>query len=309
MNTIRIALDWTANTNHSGFFVALDTGIYNDHGLDVQLLSPADDGYATTPAKKVELGLADLAIAPMETVISYRTKLQPYDLVAVAALLQQDLSSIAVLAQSPVSKPGLLDGKTYASYKARYEDHIVRQMIRNDGGQGVLDVIYPEKLGIWSTLLEGNADATWIFDNWEGVWARRKGIALRTFRMADYGIPYGYSPVLVGSSERLHQHPEVYRRLLSATYEGYLLAAHAPEKAVAALLPRVPPADSDPAFLLESQVYTAPAYGTAANWGHMQHANVAAWLHWLYQHGLENTRLAPGVIATHSLLPGLAAGV
>jgi hypothetical protein len=46
----------------------------------------------------------------------------------------------------------LLDGKTYASYKARYEDNIVKQMIKMMR-EGDLNVIYPEKLGIWNTLL------------------------------------------------------------------------------------------------------------------------------------------------------------
>lgn len=37
-------------------------------------------------------------------------------------------------------------------------------------------------LGIWETLLKGEADATWIFTAWEGVEARRKGVELNTFR-------------------------------------------------------------------------------------------------------------------------------
>jgi len=49
---------------------------------------------------------------------------------------------------------------TYASYQARYEDHIVKQMIRNDGGNGDIQITYPDKLGIWNTLLQGKVDAT-----------------------------------------------------------------------------------------------------------------------------------------------------
>jgi hypothetical protein len=37
-----------------------------------------------------------------------------------------------------------------------------------------LNVIYQKKLGIWNTLLSGKADATWIFDNWEGIEAKQE---------------------------------------------------------------------------------------------------------------------------------------
>jgi ABC-type nitrate/sulfonate/bicarbonate transport system substrate-binding protein len=119
-----------------------------------------------TPGKKLELDIADFAIAPFETVISLNNKVNQVQAVAVSAIMQKDVSSIVSLKSSNIISPKQLDGKTYASYKARYEDHIVNEMIKNDGGKGELNIIYPEKLGIWNTLLSGNAHATWIFDNW-----------------------------------------------------------------------------------------------------------------------------------------------
>ena len=73
MTTIDLALDWTPNTNHTGFYVAQSEGYYADRDLDVAIRSPADDGYETTPAKRVATGESTLAIAPSESVISYQT--------------------------------------------------------------------------------------------------------------------------------------------------------------------------------------------------------------------------------------------
>jgi hypothetical protein len=64
------------------------------------------------------------------------------------------------LGNSNINFPKELDGMTYASYQARYEDHIVKQMIRNDGGNGDIQITCPDKLGIWNTLLQGKVDAT-----------------------------------------------------------------------------------------------------------------------------------------------------
>jgi hypothetical protein len=51
---ISIALDWTPNTNHAGFFVAKDKGFYSAAGIEVEFLSPLDNDYAKTP-RQVEL--------------------------------------------------------------------------------------------------------------------------------------------------------------------------------------------------------------------------------------------------------------
>ena len=176
MKSLRLALDWTPNVNHIGLFVAKELGFYQEVGIDLTLVSPQDDNYQTTPGKKLELRTVDMAIAPFETVISLQNKENKVDALAIYALLQEDISSIATLTITGIRRPKDLDGKLYASYKARYEDHIVQQLIKNDGGKGEMKITYPEKLGIWNTLLEGNADATWIFDNWEGVEAQHKGI-------------------------------------------------------------------------------------------------------------------------------------
>jgi ABC-type nitrate/sulfonate/bicarbonate transport system substrate-binding protein len=166
MIKLKLALDWTPNVNHIGFFIAKDLGFYKQQGIDLEILNPKDDNYAMTPGKKLELDIADFAIAPFETVISLNNKVNQVQAVAVSAIMQKDVSSIVSLKSSNIISPKQLDGKTYASYKARYEDHIVNEMIKNDGGKGELNIIYPEKLGIWNTLLSGNAHATWIFDNW-----------------------------------------------------------------------------------------------------------------------------------------------
>lgn len=148
MTTLKLALDWTPNTNHIGFFIAKELGFYKENGIELEILNPIDDNYQLTPGKKLELDIADFAIAPFETVISLNNKANQVQAIAIYAILQEDLSSIVSLKQSNINSPRFLDGKIYASYKARYEDHIVNEMIKNDGGEGKLKIIYPEKLGI-----------------------------------------------------------------------------------------------------------------------------------------------------------------
>ena len=119
-------MDWTANTNHTGFHVAKTTGCYLEMWLDVTIETPDMDNYSLTPAKKVELGQADMALWPFESVVSYRTKATPFDAVAIATIFQEDVTTIASLVSGKIQRPADMDRKNYASYKARYEDNIVR---------------------------------------------------------------------------------------------------------------------------------------------------------------------------------------
>ncbi len=76
---------------------------------------------------------------------------------AVAAILQDDTSAIVTLKSSGLDRPAKLDGRTYASYGARYEGRIVQRMIQNDGGAGDYKEIALPMLGIWETILKVRA--------------------------------------------------------------------------------------------------------------------------------------------------------
>lgn len=268
---ITVALDWTPNTTHIGFFVALATGAYEQAGLDVQWQTPEEDGYTLTPAVKVASGRAHFGLAPSETLLSFALQPDKPALRAVAAVLQQDTSAIAVRAMGPVQRPAQLDDRRYASYSARYEMAIVRALVQADGGRGSLVEVRPDRLSAPAMLDAGEADATWIFSHWEGVQAARRRRPLRLFRLGDFGIPYGYSPLLLTRADWLASEPATVRAFVQASARGWALAAHDPERAAALLRQAAPhPSLADADFVAESAHALAPAILDAAGrWGTM----------------------------------------
>lgn len=283
---IRLALDWTPNTNHTGFYVALAKGLYKQADLDVQIILPDEDNYELTPAKRVATGQADLAITPSESVVSFQTN--GVALVAVAAVLARDASAIVTLKQSGIDRPQQLDGKVYASYGARYEDDIIRQMIQNDGGRGQFVSHQPSRLNIWHTLLTNEADATWIFLPWEGVEADIRGIDLNQFLLDDYEIPYGYSPVLTAHRDWTEQNADVLRRFMDATSAGFRFAVEDPDEAARMLIETAKhPSLANRNFVEQSQQLVAGYYlDGEGQWGFM-HRNVwASFANWLIRNHL-----------------------
>ncbi|MEW5316999.1 MAG: hypothetical protein WDW38_008333 [Sanguina aurantia] len=315
--SVTVALDWTPNTNHTGFYIALAKGFYSDAHLDVKLLSPHTDDYKVTPASRLMDNSAQFAITPSETVVSYHCQQKETDpcsasalsagsatqrppVVAVAALLADSTSAIVTLASSGLARPAQLDGKVYASYGARYEGRIVQQMIKNDGGAGKFIESTPPMLGIWHTLLKGEADATWVFMGWEGVEARRKGVELNTFKLEDFGVAYGYSPVLVTHPDIIRDQPALVSSFLAATSKGYTWAAANPAEAAELFLSTVSehhaaapaPEPLDAEMVREAQAYTSQHYiGPSGQWGMMAEAVWQDFLKWLSSQGLLTQKL------------------
>jgi ABC-type nitrate/sulfonate/bicarbonate transport system substrate-binding protein len=301
MIKLKLALDWTPNVNHIGFFIAKELGFYSQQGIDLEILNPQDDNYAMTPGKKLELDVADFAIAPFETVISLNNKENQVQAMAIYAILQKDLSCIATLKSSNITSPKLLDGKKYASYKARYEDQIVKEIIKNDGGKADLNIIYPEKLGIWNTLLSGKADATWIFDNWEGIEASSKNIELDKFTLDEFNIPYGYSPIVLTKKENIIKHKRLYSAFIKATQKGFLFAKNNLTESVEILSRYVTEYDLKNIDLEKSISFSIPHFGDESNCGVMQQERVSSFIKWIVDKGLEDKVIINQSLFTNEL--------
>lgn len=289
--TIKVALDWTPNTIHTGLFVAQAAGIYSERGLNVQLLPP-DAEYSKSPAKRLEDGEVDLAICPSESCIAYHES-DKMKLQAIYAILQKDASAIVSRKLNNIADLG--NGMTYGSYNARYEDRIVKAMINLDGGKGDGLKIEQQqgKLSLWDSLKRGDIDATWVFLPWEGVEAVMEGMDLTVVQMEDYGIPYGYSPVIARNASSTSLDQDVLWKFVSATMEGYQQAMKNVDDAVAVMSKHCDPPRSEN-FLRMSQANINEYYSDGSTLGRMSSQKWRKWLDWLSEQGmLERGKIEP----------------
>lgn len=285
MRIIRIALDWTPNTIHAGLFLAQHKGFYKDAGIKAEFISPEADNYKLTPARRLSRRTVDFAIAPSESVISYNTSRRPVAITSVASILQRDTSAIVTLKSSGITRPKQLDGRTYATYSARFEDGIVAQMVKNDGGKGEFKPVAIGRLGIWDMLKSGEADSTWVFMPWEGIEAKKNGLELNVFRMEDYGIPYGYTPLLLAHISAIRSNEDAYRRFMAATARAYEEIAANPESAASLLCEKIDhPNFSDESFIAASLRELQPALlNSNGKWGVMDGRVWGDFVNWLIE--------------------------
>ena len=250
-NNVRLALDWTPNTNHTGFFVARNKGWYREAGIDLRILPYA----SATPEALLAGGQAECGISFQDSMTF--AVAAGADIVSVAAILQKTASAIGVLADGPIQRPRDLDGKTYAGFGYPNEKPTLKSVIKADGGTGEFTVATLDAAA-YEALYSKRADFTIPFTAWEGVEAEQRGVKLRYFQFSDYGFPEFYQVVLACDRGWLEREPEAAKRFVGATARGFELAAKDPATGSQILIAENPGVfDANPALPAASQAFLA----------------------------------------------------
>ena len=278
---LSIVFDWTPNTNHTGIYVALANGWYEEEGIDLVILPFG----TVSPDILVSEGKADLGISSTEAVVADAAAGAP--VVSIAAIIAHNTSSLSVRKDSGITRPAELEGKIYGGYGAPYEEPVIGTMIRSDApnghsqfsnaeygkenlveGKGTFKNVVLDT-EVFEALRAKRIDFTWIFDAWQGVQAKREGLELITFPINKYGIPDYSTPNIITSPETLATKKESLRKFMRATARGYEYTRRNPRDAAQMLIDGAPPGTfPDEGLVFDSQEYLSPLYADeGALWG------------------------------------------
>lgn len=282
LKNVTLCLDWTPNTNHTGFYVALQQGYYKDAGLNVKIVQPPENG----ATEACSAGQAQFAIDAQDTIASAFTSDTPMQVTAVAALLQHNTSCIMSKKGEGMDTPKGLVGKTYLTWDSPIELAMMENVVKADGGD------WSKVKRISNTVTDEAQDvkqnpnhAIWVFDGWGGVNAQVNHVEVDKFFFKDLNPTFDYyTPILIANNDLIKNDPETVKAFLSATKKGYEYAIENPEKAAQMLI------DGDDTGSLKgseelvkaSQKYMADQYiADAPKWGYIDPARWNAFYNWL----------------------------
>ncbi|MBO0779527.1 MAG: ABC transporter substrate-binding protein [Ktedonobacteraceae bacterium] len=269
LTKVRLALDWTPNTNHTGIYVALKQKWYQQQGIDLQILPYSS---SVTPDTLVAQGNAEIGIGFTEGIVSDAAAKAP--VVSIGAIMQHNTSALITLADSGINSPRDLDGKIYGGFGAPYEEPVISQVIKHDGGKGQFRNI-PLDVDAVDALKAHRIDFAWVYQGWEVLQAEREGMKLNVFPIVNYGIPDYYTPLFIASQNEIKGQPDLLRRFMAATARGYEYAGSHPGEAAQMLIDTAPKGTfPDPGLVTASQTYVSPRYSDPGHkWG-LQDAQV-----------------------------------
>jgi ABC-type nitrate/sulfonate/bicarbonate transport system substrate-binding protein len=278
---VSLQLDWTPNTNHTGFYVAQEKGWYADAGIDLKIL-PYSDAAADT---LVGAGKADCGITSEDNLpVAVAAGTQE---VSVLAILQHQVNALIVKADSPIRSPKDLAGKTYGGFGLPFEAPLVDAMVRHDGGTSGVKVA-TLNTGAYEAVYHGKVDTSLAFRTWELIEAKERGIALRTFAVTDYGIPDDYNVVLACNAGWLKANPDTARAFVAATAKGFRTAIADPRGAAKILIDANPGVFSNEQMVYASAALLAKDYYADAQgqFGCQTLERWTAYPRWLYANGI-----------------------
>jgi ABC-type nitrate/sulfonate/bicarbonate transport system substrate-binding protein len=295
---VRIALDWTPNTNHTGILVAQSKGFFAEEGLAVEVIEMG-------PGLGVHLvvsGQCEFAVSMQEEITMARAQGMP--VVSVAALYPHNTSGFMAPAELGIESPRDFEGLRYGGWGQDFERAILRTVMEADGADPKsVQMVDLGMLDVPVALQRGFADIFWVYFGWQGVQAQLLDIEFTYLPLAQLAeaLDY-YTPLIATSEAMIADHPEIVARFLRALARGYVFAAREPEDAADALLSFAPELDRD--LVLASQIWLSDhGVDDLERWGWQRQETWAAFSEWAHRHGLIETPLHAEDAYTNELLP------
>ncbi len=295
-----VALDWYANPDHAGFFVARDRGYFEDAGLDVSLDAPTDP---SLPIKLVAAGRTDLAISYEPEVLLARQ--QGLDVVSVATVVGRPLTSMIWLEKTKIKNVAGLKGKTVSTAGIPYQDAYLRTILERAGLSESDVTKVGVGQGLLPSILSGKAQATLgPFWNIEGVDLRLSGRRPVVNPVDRLGVPTYSEMVLVAKGSRVEEDPDSIRLFIKALERGTGDAVEQPNFAREAILaankaldPKTTDAQLDVTLPLLAQRNGKRPFG------YMDTARWQTFINWAVDNEVLNAPQRAVDVLTNSMLP------
>jgi NitT/TauT family transport system substrate-binding protein len=247
---VTLGTDWKAEAEHGGYYQALATGIYKKHGLDVSLRQggPQVNQSQLLAAGRIDFSVASNSFIPLNFVK------EGIPMVAVAALFQKDPA--VLIAHKGVGndsladlkgKPIMIGGDTRVGWwlflkaKFGYSDNQIR----------TYDFNIAPFLANPQAVQQGYATS-------EPYLIEKAGVEPNVFLIADAGYA-SYASILETSQKLVKEKPDLVRRFVQASIEGWKSYMTGDPSPANALIKKDNPEETDD--LLAYAIATMKKYG------------------------------------------------
>ena len=236
---LTVMLDWFVNPDHAPLIVAQQKGYFDEAGLDVEFIAPADPN---DPPKLVAAGKADIAV-------SYQPQLhlhvaQGLPLVRIGTLIATPLNSLVVMANGPISSIRDLKGGKIGYSVGGFETALMGAMLERHG-LTLDDVeLINVNFSLSPSLIAGQTDAViGAFRNFELNQMDLVGRPGRAFYVEEEGVPAYDELILVARRDEVGR--PALRAFLDALERGVQFLLNHPSDAWSLFVQAYPDLDDE----------------------------------------------------------------
>ena len=196
---LTVLLDWFVNPDHATLIIAEEKGFFEKHGLEVELIAPADP---SAPPKLVAAGKADLAISYQPQLLMQVAEGLPIK--RIATLIATPLNSLVVLKDGPIKTLADLKGKKIGYSIGGFETALLTAMLAPHNITADDVTLINVNFSLSPSLLSGQVDAViGAFRNFELNQMDIEGYPGRAFYPEEEGVPAYDELIVIAHSEKL----------------------------------------------------------------------------------------------------------
>jgi putative hydroxymethylpyrimidine transport system substrate-binding protein len=221
---LTVLLDWFVNPDHAPLVIAKEKGFFAAHGLDVDLIAPADP---SAPPRLVAAGQGDIAVDYQPSLMLQVKEGLP--LVRFGTLIGSPLNCLIVLKDGPVKSIADLKGKKIGYSVASFQDAYLNAILKSAGltRQDITEVNV--NFNLVTALLSGQVDAAIDgYRNFELIQLRQEGRPGLAFYPEEHGVPPYDELIYVVARDKVKD-PRLPRFLAAVKEATDFIAAHPDE--------------------------------------------------------------------------------
>ena len=217
---------WAPSARFAGFYTAQQKGFYEQNGINIILTTGTTDFSVLNLLRNGET----FRVTGVDQIL--RSRDNGYSWVILAVIFQKN-PFVLVTINENITKPQDLIGKKIGlktPSNLSNSDILFFSMFNNTNiTKEQVEIV---KVGFdTEPLIKGEVDAYEVFALDELIGLQEKGYKLYVINPADYGVEF-YADAIFASEEQIKQNPDLIRRFVNATLEGWNYAYAHPEEAV-----------------------------------------------------------------------------
>lgn len=221
---LTVMLEWFVNPDHAPLVVAKELGLFEEAGLEVELVPPADPSIVP---RAVASGKAEIGIHYQPNL--YLDHDAGVSLVRFGTLVETPLNTLTVLADGPIRELKDLEGKKIGYSVSGFEDAIISRMLGSAGVDKSKIELVNVNFALSPSLISGQVDATiGGYRNFELTQMKLEGHEGRAFFPEEHGIPVYDELVFITRPELTGD--DRLRRFLAAVEKGAIHLTNHPQQ-------------------------------------------------------------------------------
>lgn len=249
---LTVLLDWFVNPDHAPLVVAQEGGYFARHGLDVELIAPADP---SAPPRLVAAGQGDVAVTYQPDLMLQVKEGLP--LVRFGTLVETPLNCLIVLKDGPIKTLADLKGRKVGYSVASLQEAYIGAILASAGlTAGDVEMVNVN-FALSSALMSGQVDA--VIDGYRNFELTQLAIEGRpgvAFFPEEHGVP-PYDELIYATRTALKDDPRL-PRFLAAVEEATIWLTNHPDEALTLFLKGHP--DLDDRLNREAFALTLPRF-------------------------------------------------